>query len=72
MWVGFNAAWNFIALKIVSEGGGPFLIGVGTALGGLLEVPVMRMSSRLQVRWGLRRVYVLGCCIYAAGSSSGD
>jgi PPP family 3-phenylpropionic acid transporter len=33
VWVGFNAAWNFIALKIVSEGGGPFLIGVGTALG---------------------------------------
>jgi MFS transporter, PPP family, 3-phenylpropionic acid transporter len=67
VWVGFNAAWNFIALKIVSEGGGPFLIGVGTALGGLLEVPVMRVSSRLQVRWGLRRVYVLGCCIYAVG-----
>jgi PPP family 3-phenylpropionic acid transporter len=67
VWVGFNAAWNFIALKIVSEGGGPFLIGVGTALGGLLEVPVMRISSRLQVRRGLRMVYVLGCCIYAAG-----
>ena len=67
VWVGFNAAWNFIALKIVSEGGGPFLIGIGTALGGLLEVPVMRISSRLQVRRGLRMVYVLGCCIYAAG-----
>ena len=67
VWVGFNAAWNFIALKIVSEGGGPFLIGVGTALGGLLEVPVMRVSSRLQVRWGLRLVFVLGCGIYAVG-----
>ncbi len=67
VWVGFNAAWNFIALKIVSEGGGPFLIGIGTALGGLLEVPVMRISSRMQVRRGLRLVYVLGCCIYAAG-----
>jgi MFS transporter, PPP family, 3-phenylpropionic acid transporter len=67
VWVGFNAAWNFIALKIVSEGGGPFLIGVGTAMGGLLEVPVMRVSSRLQVRWGLRLVYVLGCCVYVLG-----
>jgi MFS transporter, PPP family, 3-phenylpropionic acid transporter len=67
VWVGFNAAWNFIALKIVSEGGGPFLIGVGTAMGGLLEVPVMRVSSRLQVRWGLRLVYVLGCFVYAVG-----
>ena len=67
VWVGFNAAWNFISLKIVSEGGGPFLIGIGTALGGSIEVPVMRMSSRLQTRWGLRRVYVLGACIYAVG-----
>jgi MFS transporter, PPP family, 3-phenylpropionic acid transporter len=67
VWVGFNAAWNFIALKIVREGGGPFLIGLGTAMGGLIEVPVMRMSSRLQIRWGLRLVYVLGCCIYGGG-----
>jgi PPP family 3-phenylpropionic acid transporter len=67
VWVGFNAAWNFIALKIVSEGGGPFLIGLGTAMGGLLEIPVMRASSRLQVRWGLRLVYVLGCCVYVVG-----
>jgi PPP family 3-phenylpropionic acid transporter len=67
VWVGFNAAWNFIALKIVSEGGGPLLIGIGTALGGLIEVPVMRVSSRFQKHWGLRRVYVLGCCMYATG-----
>lgn len=67
VWVGFNAAWNFISLKIVSEGGGPLLIGIGTALGGLIEVPTMRISSRLQTRWGLRRVYVLGACIYAVG-----
>ena len=67
VWTGFNAAWNFIALKIVSEGGGPLLVGMGAALGGLIEVPVMRASSRLQSRWGLRRVYALGCCIYATG-----
>ena len=67
IWTGFNAAWNFIALKIVSEGGGPLLIGMGTALGGLVEVPVMRVSSRLQSRWGLRRVYALGCVVYATG-----
>jgi len=67
LWTGFNGAWNFIALKITSEGGGPLLVGMGTALGGLVEVPVMRSSSTLQRRWGLRRVYVLGCCIYATG-----
>ena len=38
VWTGFNAAWNFIALKIASEGGGPLLVGIGTAVGGLVEV----------------------------------
>ena len=67
VWTGFNAAWNFIALKITSEGGGPLLVGLGTAAGGLVEVPMMRFSSTLQSRWGLRRVYALGCLIYATG-----
>ena len=67
VWTGFNAAWNFISLKIASEGGGPWLVGIGTALGGLVEVPMMRSSSRLQARFGLRRVYALGCMIYATG-----
>ena len=67
VWTGFNAAWNFIALKIADEGGGPLLVGFGLALGGLVEVPTMRVSSRLQARWGLRRVFVLGCLVYAMG-----
>jgi PPP family 3-phenylpropionic acid transporter len=67
VWTGFNAAWNFIALKIVQGGGGPLLVGVGTALGGLVEVPVMRLSSRLGRAWGLRRVFMLGCGVYALG-----
>ena len=67
LWTGFNAAWNFVGLKIIGAGGGPLLIGLGAAMGGLVEVPVMRYSSTLQRRWGLRRVYVLGCCIYALG-----
>lgn len=67
VWTAFNAAWNFIALKISDGGGGPLLVGAGLALGGLVEVPVMRLSSRLQSRWGLRRVFVLGCLVYALG-----
>jgi MFS transporter, PPP family, 3-phenylpropionic acid transporter len=67
VWTGFNAAWNFIALKIQQAGGGPLLVGIGTALGGLVEVPVMRLSSRFGHAWGLRRVFCLGCCIYALG-----
>ena len=67
VWTGFNAAWNFIGLKIARGGGGPLLIGIGVALGGLVEVPIMRMSSRWSVRFGLRRVYVAGCIVYATG-----
>jgi len=67
LWTGFNAAWNFFSLKIADEGGGPLLIGIGTALGGLAEVPTMRASSSLQRRLGLRAVYLLGCAVYAVG-----
>jgi MFS family permease len=67
VWTGFNGAWNFIALKIERGGGGPLLVGIGTALGGLMEVLVMRTAARLQARTGLRFVYVLGCCVYAVG-----
>ena len=67
VWTGFNGAWNFVGLKITSAGGGPLLIGFGAALGGLVEVGVMRLSSRLHRRLGLRRVYALGCLVYALG-----
>src|SRR6266550_4976403 len=64
VWTGFNAAWNFIGPRIEDQGGGPFLIGLGTALGGVVEVPMMRSSSRLQRRFGLRLVYMAGCVVY--------
>jgi MFS family permease len=67
LWTGFNAAWNFLSLRIADQGGGPMLIGLGTALGGLVEVPVMRWSSTLQRTLGLRKVYVLGAAVYACG-----
>jgi MFS transporter, PPP family, 3-phenylpropionic acid transporter len=63
VWTGFNGAWNFVGLKIEE----PLLIGVGTALGGSIEVAVMRLSSRLHRRIGLRKVYASGCLIYATG-----
>ena len=67
LWTGFNAAWNFIALKIEQAGGGPLLVGIGTALGGTVEVPTMRLSSRFQRRFGLRPVFVTGTIVYATG-----
>lgn len=67
VWTGFNGAWNFIGLKIAEGGGGPLLLGLGTGLGGLVEVPFMRLSSRFAARVGLRPVYVVGCLVYASG-----
>jgi MFS transporter, PPP family, 3-phenylpropionic acid transporter len=67
VWTGFNAAWNFIGLKIDDAGGGPWLIGLGAAVGGLVELPTMRTSPRLQRRYGVRAVYVAGCAFYALG-----
>jgi PPP family 3-phenylpropionic acid transporter len=67
VWVAFSAAWNFISLKILAEGGGPRLIGFGTALGGLMEVPTMFLASRLSARIGLRLVFAAGCTVYATG-----
>jgi MFS transporter, PPP family, 3-phenylpropionic acid transporter len=64
VWTGFNAAWFYIGPRIEDQGGGPLLIGLGFALGGLCEVPMMRSSSRLQRRFGLRLVYVAGCVVY--------
>ncbi len=65
VWVGFSAAWNFISLKILAEGGGPLLVGFAAGLGGLTEVPVMRLSSRMSRSVGLRVLYVGGCLVYA-------
>ena len=65
VWTGFNGAWNFVGLKIAGAGGGPWLIGFGAGLGGFVEVGVMRLASRLHKRLGLRKVYALGCAVYA-------
>jgi PPP family 3-phenylpropionic acid transporter len=65
LWIGFNGAWNFLALRIQRQGGGPLLVGLGTALGGVVEVAVMLASPRLTARYGLRAVYVAGSVVYA-------
>ncbi|HEX7463422.1 MAG TPA: MFS transporter [Actinomycetota bacterium] len=67
IWIGFAAAWNFLALRIQDQGGDPRLVGLGLALGGASEVPMMLYSSRAARRFGLRAVYVGGACVYATG-----
>ncbi|MEW6060018.1 MAG: MFS transporter [Actinomycetota bacterium] len=67
VWIGFAAAWNFLALRIEDQGGDPRLVGLGLALGGASEVGTMLLSSRAARRFGLRAVYVSGACVYAMG-----
>jgi MFS transporter, PPP family, 3-phenylpropionic acid transporter len=62
--IGTTAAWQFLPLRIVGGGGGPFLVGVAGALGAGAEVPVMGSTSRLLGRSSLRAVYVAGCVSY--------
>jgi hypothetical protein len=66
VWTGFNAAWNFIALKIADEGGGPMLVG-SVWRSEVWSSADDAVLVRLQARWGLRRVFVLGCLVYATG-----
>jgi PPP family 3-phenylpropionic acid transporter len=65
LWTGFNAAWNFFALRVEIGGGGPLLVGIGTSLGGAIEVGMMLWSPRLLRRVGLRHVYAAGAVVYA-------
>jgi len=53
VWTGFNGAWNFVGLKIVGAGGGPLLIGVGTALGGFMEVATVKTPDDVERLLGL-------------------
>jgi PPP family 3-phenylpropionic acid transporter len=62
--IGTTAAWQFLPLRIVGSGGGPFLVGVAGALGAGAEVPVMRSTSWLLARSSVRAVYVFGCISY--------
>mgnify|MGYP003347111737 CR=1 FL=1 len=43
-------------------------LAAGAALGGLVEVPVMRSSSNLAERFGVRATFMVGCLVYALGS----
>ena len=61
-----SAAWTFLPLRIVSTGGGPFLVGVAAGLSAAVEIPFMRASPWLVRRVGLRRLYASGAAVYAA------
>jgi PPP family 3-phenylpropionic acid transporter len=64
--VATNAAYAFVSLRILDEGGGPLLVGLAAALPAVAEIPVFTMIGRLADRWGLRVLFAAGCLITAA------
>lgn len=59
-----HASWDFVPLRIESGGGGPFLVGLAGGVSAFVEIPLMRGSSRLIERFGVRSVYLVGMAIY--------
>jgi MFS transporter, PPP family, 3-phenylpropionic acid transporter len=58
------AALSFVSLRIVGQGGGPFLVGLAAGLAALIEIPVMHRSGALQRRFGLRAMFCAGAVAY--------
>jgi MFS transporter, PPP family, 3-phenylpropionic acid transporter len=63
-----HAAWDFVPLRIVSGGGGAFLVGISSGVSAFVEIPFMRSTSSLVERLGLRGVFAVGAVVYVAAS----
>jgi PPP family 3-phenylpropionic acid transporter len=63
-----HAAWDFVPLRIVSGGGGAFLVGISSGVSAFVEIPFMRSTSSFAERLGLRRVFLAGAGVYVAAS----
>ncbi len=66
MSAGWTAALAFLGLRIVGQGGGPFLVGLAAGLTAFVEVPVMLSTRSLGQRFGLRAVNIAGAVVYVA------
>jgi PPP family 3-phenylpropionic acid transporter len=63
-----HAAGDFVPLRIVTEGGDAFLVGIAAGVSAFVEIPFMRSSGALVERLGLRGVFAAGAGVYAAAS----
>lgn len=61
-----NAAYAFISLRILDQGGGPMVIALASCLPAFAEVPLFSMIGRISERFGLRAMFVAGCLLSAA------
>src|SRR5215217_2597473 len=63
-----HAAWDFVPLRIVAGGGGPFLVGISSGVSAFVEIPFMRSTPSLVERLGLARVFGVGAGVYVLAS----
>ena len=66
LFAAFNATFSFVSLRIRELGGGLFVVGAATALQAIAEVPVMRVTPRLNRVLGHRALYVIGSLFFVA------
>jgi MFS transporter, PPP family, 3-phenylpropionic acid transporter len=61
----FVATWNFVVLRITGLGGSALLVGAAASLQALTEIPAMHWCRKVIARIGERRLFSLGCALYA-------
>jgi PPP family 3-phenylpropionic acid transporter len=54
---------GFVPLRMLGEGGGPFLIGIAVGLAALIEIPFFTASASLGARFGMRNLFLAGVAI---------
>ena len=60
-----NAAYAFISLRVLDQGGGPMIIALASCLPAFVEVPLFTQIGRISERFGLRAMFVAGCILSA-------
>jgi PPP family 3-phenylpropionic acid transporter len=61
--VATSSADGFVPLRMLGEGGGPFLIGIAAGLAAVIEIPVFTASASLGARYGMRNLFLAGVSI---------
>jgi PPP family 3-phenylpropionic acid transporter len=57
--IGGTAIWNFYSLYMKGNGASASLVGYGLSLQGLCELPFFYFSSRIILRWGMKRTLLI-------------
>jgi PPP family 3-phenylpropionic acid transporter len=64
VWLSLTGLNAFYSIQIVALGGGSALVGIGWAVGAIVEVPLMLGFARLARRFGTERLIVFGAFVF--------